>query len=431
MPVASPPVLIDTADTAFIQDRGTILGTPTIGAAQDRELFNVGGNLYAVLTDPFGAIPSISVVIRVFKSTDGGLTWASKDIANEPGAAGININNFEGVFLQGTKIYVAWRFKPGGPLTTVSRLNVFDTITDTWQGQSVDSPTPFGTAAPSGLAVLSNTDQYILSVFSGADNLRYLKFSAAVWGVALIDISPVAASTSAFYKAHLVDASDTIHLVYAEQVTAVSMNLYYVQISATGVVGIRTLLVAGGAAEVFNVGNMCFQGTNVVIPFFRTSNNVTTVLIGTPLAAPVFTPVIVDPGASTVPVGQSALFAPCAVLDGAGNINVFWGTGSAGDLDDRVWTAVQSGPGTFAAPLTWYSQALFSIPSPPQDPASTFPLTLGSPTLLPGSNFGMLWDAVTLSAEGSAAFLLLGAGGPGPGPAGVLTLKFAGEKIYG
>ncbi len=418
--VTSTPVVIDPL-LVFQQNDTTIAGIS--GNGQCRELYKIGGNLYVVLFNPSG-FGIGGVDIRIFKSTDSGLTWTAKDTANEPGSGGINLANLEGVFALGTKIYVAWRFKPTN-ITILSRLNSFDTTTDTWTGQSIDSALTLATSQPSGLAVLTSTDQYIISQFLGGgnSNLQYITFIGGVWSVATTDISPVAAGTSAVYKAHLVDATDTIHLIYAELVAGVSSKLYYVQISSLGVVGARTLLLSGVAAEKYNVGNMCFQGTKLVISYQRTSDNVTTVLIGTPLAAPVFSSIVVDPGASTVPLGSRAFF-PCAVLDGSGNINVFWGTNSPGDTDDRIWTAVQTSAAAFGAPSTWYSNA--SFPPPGGDPFSPGIVTVGSPTIL-SPNFGLLWDFVTLN--GSATALLIG--GAGGVAASSFTLCFKGQKIYG
>src|SRR6266851_9437613 len=124
MPVSSTPVIIDPL-LVFQQDDTTIAGNS--GNAQNRELYKIGGNLYAVLYNPTG-FGIGEVDIRVFKSTNSGLTWTAMDTANEPGSGGVNIANFEGVFVLGTKIYVAWRFKPTN-ITVLSRLNSFNTTT--------------------------------------------------------------------------------------------------------------------------------------------------------------------------------------------------------------------------------------------------------------------------------------------------------------
>jgi len=87
--------------------------------------FKIGSAFYVVVTD------SSNAVVRIFKSTDSGVTWSEKDSASEPA---IGTVAFTSAVQNGTKIYVA--SVSAGLFWQVS---VFDSGTDTWTSTTVST----------------------------------------------------------------------------------------------------------------------------------------------------------------------------------------------------------------------------------------------------------------------------------------------------
>lgn len=415
--VAATPVLIDGTNAQMHQDQRILQNTNFFGNSAQAQMFTLAGRLYAMLSESV-----ITSHGRCFMSANNGATWTAQDITHEPGSDGNLVNSEVRVFYPGTgtKFFVEWIIQPVA-LQQHTMFNSFDAATNLWGTESPQGPLNVGTGASFvQLAVLSTGDAYVFQ--SGpSNNVVYLKFSGGVWAGAVTAVTSVVANVTGRPKLALVDSTNTMHLIYQETNSVSNLStLFYVQVSSTGVVGAPVALVAGTVAgQPFNVGYGGFWQSNVVVPFQSQADNVTKVLVGTPVSAPVFSTQTVDPGASTVPVGQIAVM-PCALVAGA-TLSIFWGTTSAGDLHDKIWMAANAGSG-FGSPSVFYDN--FAFPVPQQDPGNPGLNTISSPTTLPNGGTGMLWDAADLAGiGGTPAFFL-----PGGSGALLLQLQFKGWK---
>ncbi len=111
-------------------------------------VFSVGTNLYIVATD---ASPSLVM----YKSTDGGTTWAIVDAGNGPNFA----NDFSAVLNAG-KIYCVYENFDGPNLA----VTVFDTAGDTWGVESEGPVFITGSVVPSIVAVFRSDSNDFLVV---------------------------------------------------------------------------------------------------------------------------------------------------------------------------------------------------------------------------------------------------------------------------
>ena len=402
--VVDAPVLIDTLNGQMHQDGTVLQGNSTVGGGASVQLFNASGALYALLSENV-----VTSHARMFRSTDNGTTWVAQDIAHEPGSSGLNLNSDVNVFQRGATIYALWVVSPVA-LQQHFVWNSFNTVTNLWGTESAQGPLNITGAIGVEFCVLSTGDLYVYK--GNATGVAYLLYSGGAWAGAVVVVDAGVANDVGDVKMVTVDSLDRMHVVYQLRGSVTTLaDLLYVQVSAAGVVGAPATLLTGAIAlDIYTVGQgPIWLGTTLVVPYQRTSDNITTVLLGTPLAAPVWTPAVVDPAASTVPAGDRANF-PCAALDGNGDLNVFWATNSAANADDRVWTAVNTGAG-FSTPITFYTNG--TNPPPGEDPASPGLVNASSPTLLDTNVFGYLWDSVitTPGIGGTATFFLLGSGG--------------------
>lgn len=400
--VTAPPVFVDIqmADFSTIanygQDQNNLAGFGNVGTAGEPAYFIIGGKLYAFLS----SITSTPGTGRALVSTDEGLTWTGLDEVNEPGqAGGNNITKdmktyYSGV---GSIVYVQYLINPGGG--TVAFLNSFDTTgAGHWVGQSVASSVNFIPNIATYLVRLTSGDIYIISgsfPTGPGTNVQYTKFSGGAWTNTLVNVTPNTAGRSASVKGAWADSTDTIHVIYALTDGSTFENLFYVQISSTGVVGSPILLLTGSSTERYNAFllNGLWLG-QLAIAYQRKSDNITTVLVGSPLSLPVFTSIVVDPGASTVT--HAALWPTCVVTP-SNQLAVFWFTNTVGNTDDRIWRNISTSPTAFGnPPLFWYSQASNPAVGPVFEPVITAaPESIGNPVAFSDGTFSLLWDAVT------------------------------------
>lgn len=398
--VTAPPVYLDIELAQFGtianygQDTNNQSGLGGAGTAGAPAYFLIGSKLYAVLS----CVTATPGTGRSLVSLDKGLTWTGLDEPNEPGTAGgNNIATDIKVYYPGvgTVIYTQYRTNPGGG--TVAFFNSFDTVTGLWSVNSAASAVNFIPAQYTFIVRLTSGDIYTFAATfpTGNNNVQYTKFSGGAWINTLVNVNAFIAGHTAVVKGAWADATDTMHVIYQATDGSTFYNLFYVQVSSTGLVGAPILLLTGAATERYNVFLLNgLWNSQLVICCQRKSDNITTVLLGTPTTAPVFTLVVVDPAASTVTL---AAFSPGAVVTPGNQLAVFWYTNSTSNLDNRLWRNISTGPAAFAnPPVWWYSEASNPPVGPVFEPViSNAPEAIGNPIAFPDGTFSILWDAVT------------------------------------
>jgi len=362
-------------------------------------MWKIGAALYCCLDEN-----DVLSHARMFKSLDHGLTWVALDTGNEPGTGANQIagNAFAFYPGSGTVIYVVWIVVLGG-LDAHWIANTFDTASDTWgvaSGMSTD-PQVFGGHTPHALFIarVSSGDIYVIGTSAANGNIVFVKLSGGVW-TGPTNVTAVVANQTGRLKSILVDATDTIHVVFQNFLSTTDIaTLKYLQLSAGVASGVQTLATGANPFDVFNVGSLVFwQGTKLVIPFQNTFDSITSVFIGTPLAVPVFAITIVDPGGGTVPPGNGA-FYPCSMLDDGGDLHVFWAITTDFDANDSIFSSTNTGAG-FDAPAKFYDNGTNPVPN--EDPASPGLTQISSPCV---SSLGILWDGVTLAGHVPSFFI--------------------------
>lgn len=390
--VTAPPVLIDSGTGLFHQDYPNLQGSAFQGSSQATNQFSIGGTLFF-----FGYENVNTSHCRCFTSTNKGLTWTPQDTVHEPGFDGNFLSHDPKIFYPGfgNLIYVVWDIQLAHRFFLV---NTFNILTLKWGVQSAQGPQDIVSTFYVQLAALSNGDVYVF--FTGlSSQVVFLKLSAAgVWSAAPTAITSAQANVTGRIKSMFM-ISNIVHLFYQETNSVTNLaNLKYIQVNA-GVPGTPVTIFTGSVANaVWNTGAGAVWNNQLVVPFQNTNDNITKVIFGSPISNPVFTTATVDPAASTVPAGNNALM-PSAMVDRNNVLNVFWGTNSTGDLDDRVWTSVNAGAG-FSVPAVFYSDAT----NPPPGEATPGIVAISSP--VQGSLF-FLWDATT--AAGTPTFSLAAA----------------------
>lgn len=325
--------------------------------------WSLGGALYEFVLD---ATPT---KICIAKSTDGGVTWASPDIANAPA---LLTNPRYSVTQFGTTIRIVYGDNLGGGggsnLGTMHAID-FDTLTDTY-GAPSDSligwgPGGIADPAPSIVAVSLSTSVtrivFINFTTISTSQLQFVDFDGVSWGTP-IDITAIAVSTKVQPQTAVVDASDMIHLPYNEEVVA-TQSLRYASIAAGG--------SANGGQLIFTPFNEGFTGTinisgsNLALPVVTPTSpggqlNILRLWLGTPYAggAPAWSSV--SPDSNTYSATFAYQFLPCTLPFGS-TLLLAW---SVFDFfnptaNAQVWYAGSTDDGaTWGSPVLVYDCAL-------------------------------------------------------------------------
>lgn len=296
--------------------------------------FKVGSNAYQVLIN--NQVP-VTPRISIYKSTDGGSSWAEQDQAGTP-------PNIQGQLIafqeaDGT-LDILYRESLGNFLQIVH----FDTATDT-----------YGTPTVAGSTILNLSNSTVFYRQSGGTyvvvyttgSLRYLTNSGGVWS------GPTLLRASTGLLTGVVDATDVCHLFTSE----VGFQLSYRQLSAAFSLGSVTTFTGN---VFFNGGGtaIIWGGSSVAVLYAR-SDGTEQVQIGTPLASPVFTAYT-----SVFPSGSPATYSYPLLVEGSdGVLNAFITAIENPDVIDEIRQSVFDGVSTWGAPIVFYDE----ITNPPPD----------------------------------------------------------------
>lgn len=291
-----------------------------------------GGALY--LVTGIGFAPGLTMM---YKSLDAGDTWTQVDAANGPNNAAF-VADFDGV--QTIRVCYLAAF----PGLDNLRIKDFDLVSETWGAPGVASTVVI--ADVSCIRFRSDGSSVVLGVKSLGGNLlgKYSIWDAGAWTTdgASYDFDcplPPLTAVGGANSTGVVDSADTFHLFFHYTQVGPNDFYFYRTIDFGAVLGPLvdlTSTVPFPTAGVSPNGRPAIYGNNIVYPFLvGFPENFITVLIGTPVAAPVWTlfalPTGIDPLAVTDPFLISFFSFWFAVVIG-------------GDL--YVTTSVQSGDGT-------------------------------------------------------------------------------------
>jgi len=236
---------------------------------------------------------------RIFKSTDGGLTWTRQDVAGEPVDGFGNTFLYDASYFDGTRyIYIYYRSNNTG--ATRPSMVIFDTNTDTYGAPITDlAQTSVGANPAWVVLVQSDATAFVFFMDApGVNGLTFLKESGGAWDpTAVIVIGPIGGNS--WLIAGAIDGTDKFHLFYADStIIGPTYALTYIPMSAGLTPGAPVVLKTITASDPFNSGVARVWNNSIVLPFIDppAPNIAPKVLIGTPLSAPVWTEESVDVG---------------------------------------------------------------------------------------------------------------------------------------
>src|SRR5690242_1341730 len=274
--VTSTPVLIDPSAAKSGQ-----VGT---GVCSQGWYKTASGNLYQVLSAQFAPF-----FIGVFKSTDGGKTWTQMDIANRPAT---------GIF--------PFYYCVFDPIGEVIYFNWMSGSTAKWWKFTCGTDTFTATIVPDLLAInytgppktlfgrRSNGNLFaIVTNGAGTADLGFKENVGGVWSAYTRIINEAFAHT---VQILMIDALDNVYLIYGRG--GGTQTWFYVMIDNLNGVGAPQQIEAGAGTtdDVFNTGVLAFN--SIFAPLVRGQGagafSKSSVMIGTPLNAPVWTVVDLD-----------------------------------------------------------------------------------------------------------------------------------------
>jgi len=268
--ITKQPIL---AATAFM-DRSN-QNSQLVGA---QALVQIGSNLYA------GLAGNSSPSFAVFKSTDGGKTWAQKDAAHAPALAGFPI--YEVIAAQ-DGIYYVWYGDGASVASQAIGYCRFDPVTDTW-GAVHASPVIASNTAFLAIARRSNGDIVVLftSQLPLANDVQFGIFprSTGLWGGANNFFNTVSGISNPV--AAVVGPDNTVYAL--TQDGAGPTQIFFQTISPSNVVSAQALIATIGAGEIAPGLPVIWNG-QLIFPFTALGGGSPSMFVGTPLPAPVWT----------------------------------------------------------------------------------------------------------------------------------------------
>jgi hypothetical protein len=373
-------------DAILTQARDDINGSHYFGP------FPIGANLYAALVD------FLTSHVNVYKSTDGGLTWATMDSANRPICA-----NALDVLLVGTVFHLLYP-----TAANVLKHITFDTATDTFGPVSVDGP---GNAAVPRIAQFSSGD-FCIGYNDSVDPLftvKLLIFSGGAWGAAVPVPTPQPNITGL-----IIGPDNVARCLYMNEHVS-PMQVLFRTFTNAGVLGPANLIfsstyIANATIDAFPmlpVGKGVIWNNSFIVPYYGNpagSGKQAGVYVGTPYTAPVWTFVLLNTLAWSV--NELDCYA-YTFVDGSGNLRVFWISidvvgHSITDQINRMYYVTNGGAG-YSAPQVFYD----ATANPPPVPGGLLH-TIGA-ALYPNNKFGVI-TAINEGASCVGFYLIDGAG---------------------
>ncbi len=302
----------------------------TGGGGVSRSPFVYNGALYCVLQyQGNGLTPSL---IYVIKSTNNGVTWANLDFANSPQTSTQPAPNppsngstlFDPVL---EIITVAFNNADVSAGTNQAiKLRDFSLVTETWGADyaTVGAPSCFGCnqlfrRSDASVVFLHNTNPPAPTV----NGLTASVFAAGIWSSFAVDTNIGGGNTSNSGSSAVLDPlTDIIHCFLTTKGAGNINFVTYQQILPNNTLGVSfnftnefaNLGTTGAIVEA--MGNPVIVGDNLVWGQVPPGGTVPSVMVGTPLASPVFT-VLASPGIDTgFPGAQSSTIQPTLAFDG-------------------------------------------------------------------------------------------------------------------
>jgi hypothetical protein len=319
-PIAIDPVGFDTKPGTFYNNF----------PMQNGAWITPSGKMYTILTDQSLVAPKV----HAFKSTDSGLTW------NEVGIAPLFSPQaliYQSCFDGASKIFVSLADGQDVISTSSIRGVEFDCATDSWGAVSGQLFTAF-LANPIQCAYRSSGEVVLIIAEDTAVPFNvifeFVTYNGGAWSVPLditanalaVMVAPLFPTGGALGCNMCADSAGAVHVFFAWLDNAVNEPFFYQQVTPGNAVGtfVQLPVLGAGVLDTGTYGNVGstplpgIAGNNVVVPVAGgngVGNPELALLVGTPLAAPVFTlfPVI-DPGFPN-PAGPGSFDQPAAVLD--------------------------------------------------------------------------------------------------------------------
>jgi len=335
MPTYNPIIMYPTSTAAFgvITMECYAVG----GSAQTDGPFLRGGNLYSVMQSVNNPPGNIYVV----KSTDQGATWTILDLVNSPQRHITGVINAPtaGAYWDGvdtlTVAYNAGSLTVGGPI----KLQTFDLVNEIWGPLFGTSGAPIVNAVnqmyirPDGtLIVLTNR---IMSGFS-AVGIRAFILASGVWSAPFnVDTNITIGFISNASSSTVIDLTTGIIHLFGRALSGGTPLVWYQQILANNTLGPYENFGATFLPTFSGKGNPIIVGANLLLGVVDSTDTYPTLLLGTPLAAPVFSVLSspgIDPGFPGA--GSTNTLQPTLASDGTNifAVYLFFNTGFTGVL---------------------------------------------------------------------------------------------------
>jgi hypothetical protein len=309
--------------------------------------FENGSNLYVVLLD------NTAVQVEVWKSTDGGNTWAEQDSANKPTV--VSDANHKNLYAikEGTNLYICRRNSTGSGFSVF--VTPFSLSTDTWQsGTGIGSlfiGSHVATASPTFLARRSDGDYVVL--YNGATEgimgtqyrrVNYARHEGSTWTT---QVSVAGTGAQIHYDARgiLLGSSDRTHLFWTD---ANNADLKHRTLtSANALQTIQDIDTAMLSQAAYSVGLPVLNGTEIILPFLNElTNTVLAVARGTSADTPTWS---VQNVSTIANVPEQLNANPGAVAVDGSTVYVFW----PNDADQDIYQDNDAGTGTWGTDTEW------------------------------------------------------------------------------
>lgn len=262
MPIVASP--IDLATVATSSGNGTFNASAPVWA--------YGGALYNIAQH--NTLPNDA--IGIYKSVDGGVTWAIQDTVNEPPNSSTFANDFDPV----TGIVYVFAGPRSDQGNVATRLYTFNCATDTWTLVSAGGPAGHYTSY-----IGRNASGAIVVAYGPVTgvNLTLASYIGGVWA----NVQNLSLLTSLDIESWnvfgCVDSAGRFHVFYHNTLTVL---FYCATVTALGVFSNNAALPPFDSAGGSTVTAVVESGVNLLLAV--SESNFTTLIYGTPLAAPVF-----------------------------------------------------------------------------------------------------------------------------------------------
>ena len=340
----TPPVLMESIHEA-VNMRNQTPG----GGGQAQGIISFGGALYQVLQ--YVAPPFPAGSINVFKSVDKGLTWNILDSANSPAHSPAHGETQSGVFFDGSHtITVASTIGTviGGAAAPILLQN-FDLSIGIWG--AIFGPGSGNVYGVNQCFVRSDGSILVIGIDSiaggaGSSITAYI-LTAGVWSSFVLTSSYPGGWVSLCNSATAYDpGTGTVHMFGSATVGFVHHQYYQQLLLTNSVAGFQDMTGVYGPGAPLSNGNPLIVGSKLVYGVPDPTDSYATVLVGSPLAAPVFT-IAPSPGvnpAQPIP-GYPNSIQPVLATDGVS----IWAVFLNSTAETQVWLSVTT---DIANPLT-------------------------------------------------------------------------------